>query len=218
MDTIRIKTYVLGPVSTNCYIVFREGSKHAIVIDPADRADVILAHCRDLGVEPEAILLTHGHFDHMMAAQEIREQTKALVYACEKEQKLLGDASLNLSSGFIRKPYTLQADRLVKEGDRLEFSDLTLEVMETPGHTAGSVCYYEREEGILFSGDTLFAGSYGRVDFPTGSLEEMAASLRKRLFLMPDDVMVYSGHGEATTIGYEKQYNPAAGTDGGGRR
>lgn len=214
---LRIKTYELGAVSTNCYVVYREGSSHALIIDPADRADVILAHCRDLGVQPEAILLTHGHFDHMMAADEIRKQCKVSIYACQKEQKLLEDAKYNLSSAFTGIPYTLSADVWVSDNDKLSFSDMTLQVMETPGHTAGSVCYYLEEEQVLFSGDTLFAGSYGRVDFPSSSMSDMAHSLRQKLFLMDDEIQVYPGHGSKTSIGTEKRYNPAVRGWSGGK-
>ncbi|MDO4326836.1 MAG: MBL fold metallo-hydrolase [bacterium] len=208
---IRVKTCVLGELSTNCYIVWREGNPKAVVIDPADQADAILAACEKLSLEPEAILLTHGHADHVLAADALRDACKISVIACKKEEELMQDARKNLSMMLMGRAVTLAADTWVKEGDILEFSGFSLEVMETPGHTAGSVCYYLKDDKVLFSGDTLFAGSYGRVDFPTSSMRDMVYSLRKRLFVMPDDIMVYPGHGNPTTIGYEKQYNPAAG-------
>lgn len=207
---IRVKTCVLGELGTNCYLIWREGNRKAVVLDPADQADVILSTCEKLGLEPEAILLTHGHADHVLAAEELRNACKIPVIACQKEETLLQDARKNLSMALMGRYVTLAADTWVKEGDVLEMAGLSIEVLETPGHTAGSVCYYLREDKVLFSGDTLFAGSYGRVDFPTSSMRDMVTSLRKRLFVMEDDIMVYPGHGNPTTIGYEKQYNPAA--------
>lgn len=217
MSEIQIKSYALGPVAANCYVVYRKGSSHAVVIDPADRADVIAAHCRDLGVVPEAVLLTHGHFDHILAADEIRKKYQVSIYACKKEKELLERADFNLSKPFTGKPYTLEADVWVSDGEKLAFTDLSFEVMETPGHTAGSVCYYMREEAILFSGDTLFAGSYGRVDFPTSSPAAMVHSLRDKLFLLPDETLVYPGHNEASDIKTEKRYNAAVASWSGGR-
>ena len=167
-----------------------------------------------LGLKPEAILLTHGHFDHIMAAKELKETWNVPIYACEKEIDVLTDGQKSLVAGYFREPYTITPDVTVKEGDELSIAGFTWKVFETPGHTIGSCCYYIKKESVLFSGDTLFAGSYGRTDFPTGSGRQIAESVRRLLSTLPDDTMVYPGHMDTTTIGFEKKYNPLSGAMG----
>lgn len=207
MNDFRIKTCVLGMVSTDCYIV--HDGKEAVIIDPADNASYILEQCRALGVTAVAILLTHGHFDHMMAAEELRGALNIEIYAGEAEDALLKDSSLNLSSTF-GSGTAIRADRLLRDGDVLELLGTGWQVIATPGHTSGSVCYLVEEEDVLFSGDTLFEESLGRTDFPTGSSAMIIKSITEKLFVLRDSLMVYPGHGEPTTIGHEKQYNPVA--------
>ena len=165
---MRIKTMMLGPIQTNCYLVYHETTKKGIIIDPADWATAIVQECRENGVEPEAILLTHGHGDHTQAADALRKQFGIPLIAAADEEKLLGDPSLNLTAMMGMSLTSLRADRLVRDGDVLELAGFRLRVIATPGHTAGSVCYLAEGEEALFSGDTLFEGSYGRTDFPTG--------------------------------------------------
>lgn len=208
MSSFRIKTCVLGDVSTNCYIIYREGTDRAVIVDPADNGPYLLNKCRELGVEPEAILLTHGHFDHILAVEDIRRAFRCKVYAHMDEERILQDASLNLSGTLGTDRMGLSADHLLKDGDVLQMLGYDWKVLATPGHTAGSVCYYIESEDVLISGDTLFAESLGRTDLPTGNLSHIIRSITKTLFLLPDDTMVYPGHGEPTTIGHEKQYNP----------
>jgi len=163
-----------------------------------------------VGIIPEAVVLTHGHFDHILAVEEIRRAFKEItVYAAEKEAKLLGDPRLNLTASY-GTGVTLSPDHLVKDGDILELAGFKWQVIETPGHTEGSVCLWIKEEEVLISGDTLFAESLGRTDFPTGSSADIIRSIKERLFVLPDDTMVYPGHGEPTTIGHEKTHNPVA--------
>ncbi|MDY3232371.1 MAG: MBL fold metallo-hydrolase [Clostridiaceae bacterium] len=210
MSNIRIETWVLGAVSTNCYLVYNEDSKEAVVVDPAGNYPFISNKCRELGVTPSAVLLTHGHFDHMLAAPEIRRAFQLKIYASETEDAMLADPGLNLSERFQGMPLGFHADEFVTDGQELTFLGVTWKVLETPGHTAGSVCYYIPEERLLLAGDTLFRESYGRTDFPTGSSSQMVHSILDRLFVLPDDTTVYPGHGELTSIGYEKQCNPMA--------
>lgn len=208
MSDFRIKTCVLGDVSTNCYIIYREGGDRAVIVDPADNGAYLLNKCRELGVEPEAILLSHGHFDHILAVEDIRRAFRCKVYAHMDEERILQDASLNLSGTLGSEQMGLNVDYLLKDGEVLHLLGFDWKVMSTPGHTIGSVCYYIESEGVLISGDTLFAESLGRTDLPTGNVSDIIRSITKTLFLLPDDTMVYPGHGEPTTIGHEKQYNP----------
>lgn len=205
---IRVEFLVVGPVSTNCYLGINEESKEALIVDPGDRADQIRAMIEREGVKPVAILLTHGHFDHMMAAEELRRIYDIPVYAGDKEQEVLENASLNLSTGFIRKTYTMTADHYLRDGEELVLAGSRIKVLETPGHTPGGCCYYLAEEGILFSGDTLFCQSVGRTDFPGGSFEEIKKSIKEKLFLLPPETICYCGHGEGTRIGREMERNP----------
>jgi len=209
MSAIRVKGLLVGMVQTNCYIVYNEETKRAVIVDPGDRADLIIGECRELGLSPELILLTHGHFDHMMAAEAVRDEWNIKVCVCEKELDVIRDGTKNMMIRYYRKNYGLEPDMTVKEGDVIEAAGYSWKVFETPGHTVGSCCYYIEDEKVLFSGDTLFKTSYGRVDFPTGDAMAMLSSV-KRLLTLPDDVAVYPGHVDTTTIGYEKKFNPLA--------
>lgn len=210
MSDFRIKTLVLGMVGTNCYVIYREGSGQAIVVDPADQEERILEECQKLGVTPAAVLLTHGHFDHITAAEKLRRETSCRIYGAEAEAPLFRDPELNLSRRMGGERVSLTVDEEVRDGQILTLSGWNWQVIATPGHTAGSVCYYLPEEAVLLSGDTLFCRSLGRTDLPTGSSGQILHSICERLFVLPDDTLVYPGHGEPTVIGVEKQCNPAA--------
>ncbi|MCD8082389.1 MAG: MBL fold metallo-hydrolase [Clostridiales bacterium] len=210
MSDFRIQGYVLGSVGTNCYLVFHEKTREAVIVDPADQSERIQKKVSELDIRPTAILLTHGHFDHIMAAEDVRKTYRCPLYASEAETKLLADDRLNLSGYMGSRGLSLRADQTVRDGQTLDLIGFQWRVIATPGHTAGSVCYYIESEHVLLSGDTLFCQSLGRTDFPTGSSRQIVDSIVKRLFVLPDDTMVYSGHGEQTTIGFEKKYNPVA--------
>jgi Zn-dependent hydrolases, including glyoxylases len=207
MSDFRIKKINLGSVETNCYIVYNAVGKKAIIIDPADNADKIKSVCQELGVTPEAVILTHGHYDHIMAADEIRKEYSIFIYASEKEAELLANPEYNLSA-MLGRSLSLKIDKPLKNGDILELIGFNVKVIETSGHTAGSICLYFESENVLISGDTLFRGSFGRVDLPTANAMEIIYSITKVLFKLEDEVIVYPGHGLETTIGYEKEYNP----------
>ena len=204
--SMRIETLVLGEIETNCYLVFDEASGAGFVIDPAADAARIVAAIQKYAVKPEAVLLTHGHFDHMMAAGELRERYGIPVYAGEKETGLLADARANLS-GLWAEPYTLKADILIRNRQVLTIAGKEILALHTPGHTQGGMSYYLEDEHVLFSGDTLFRESYGRTDFPGGSFAQIKESVQT-LLKLPDDTVVYPGHGEETDIAHEKAYNP----------
>lgn len=210
MSKLRIKTCVLGAVSTNCYLIYNDETKEAVVVDPADNGAYILNKCRELGIIPKAVFLTHGHFDHILAVEDICCAFPCKVYAGKEEEALLKDPFQNLSSSMGAKKMSVNADVLVRDGEMLSLIGFDWKVIGTPGHTAGSVCYYLESEGVLISGDTLFAESLGRTDFPTGSAAAIVRSINDKLLVLPEDTMVYPGHGDPTTIGHEKMYNPAA--------
>ena len=205
---LKVGCIVLGILANNCYFVHREGEYETIMIDPSAQGDKLFTRLREKGLTVTTILLTHGHFDHIMGVNEMREISGAKVYACEDELELLGDPVQN-SSYKVGKSYTVKPDVLLKDGEVVTVGSVNLKVIKTPGHTIGGCCFYSEEDGVLFSGDTLFYESVGRTDFETGDVVALKQSVAK-LLKLPDDVKVYPGHGEFTTIGHEKMYNPFA--------
>lgn len=210
MAAIKIGRLVMGICQTNCYFVYREGSHSCIFVDPADQGKGIYETLLKNGFRVEAILLTHGHFDHIWGVKELKELSGAKVYALDREQELLQDAGKNVSARAGR-PCTLEADVLLRDGEKFKVGDIAFQVIATPGHTQGSCCYYIEEAGFLLSGDTLFRESVGRTDLPTGSMSQIVRSVKEKLFVLPEDTKVYPGHGDSTSIKYEKDYNPFCG-------
>lgn len=207
MANLKIGRIVMGMCQTNCYFVYPEGKSEVILFDPADRGDYIYHSLKDKGFTVAAILLTHGHFDHIWGLEELKELSGAKVYAYEEEKEVCENASVNVSKDAGR-PCEITADEYVKDGATISVAGMSCQLIATPGHTKGSCCYYFEEEGILISGDTLFQESVGRTDLPTGSMSALVRSVKEKLMVLPADVKVYPGHGESTTIGYEKEYNP----------
>ncbi|MBQ9885459.1 MAG: MBL fold metallo-hydrolase [Lachnospiraceae bacterium] len=207
MGKLRVESDVLGAISTNCYYLINTETKEVIIVDPADDAFTIKSYCLNNGLTVRGILLTHGHFDHILAADELRKYFDVKIYAGEHEKALLNDASKNLSAAWAF-PYTLDADVYLGDGEHFELAGFNITAIHTPGHTKGGMCYYIRDEKALLSGDTLFCCSYGRTDFPTSSMRELIDSICTRLLVLPDDVKVYPGHDEQTDIGFEKLNNP----------
>ena len=205
--SMRIEHMVLGQVATNCYLAMNENTKELFVVDPADRADRIIQKVQDMGGTPVAVLLTHGHFDHIGAADALRKEYGISVYAMGEETQILSSMQLNLSQMF-GCPLTLQADVLLRDGQVITLAGMEIAAYHTPGHTLGGACYYISSEGVLFSGDTLFCESVGRSDFPTGSMSALVRSIREKLMVLPEETKVYPGHNYETTIGHEKRYNP----------
>lgn len=205
---IRIEKFVLGPVGTNCYIVRNEENKECFLVDPAACPPELAGHIKSEGLTVRAVVLTHGHFDHIMGLDGVTEAFSVPVYAYKGEKELLEDAQMNSSATMLGRPYTFSGADYTNDGQEMEIAGFQVRVIHTPGHTAGGCCYYISEEGVLFSGDTLFHASVGRTDLPTGSMGQLVRSIREKLFILPDETKVYPGHMEETTIGYEKKYNP----------
>ncbi|MBP5294488.1 MAG: MBL fold metallo-hydrolase [Lachnospiraceae bacterium] len=206
---IRIKACPVGLLQANCYLAWNPETRKGFLVDPGDRADVLQEFIQKNDVIPEAILLTHGHFDHIGAARELKEAWKIPVFAGEKEAVVLQDSFLNLSGRYTRHPFGMKADRLLSDGEEFSLAGYRIRVLHTPGHTEGGLCYELPEERILFSGDTLFEASYGRTDGPDGDYEEMMRSLGRLLRELPEDTLVLSGHGPETSIAQEREQNPA---------
>lgn len=209
MGNIKIHGLSVGSLQTMCYILSNTETKEAIVIDPGAEGQRILNELENRELTLKAILLTHGHFDHIGAAKEIADAKQVKIYAYTEEDSFLKDVNMNLSSMFGR-PISLTADVLFEDLEVLHLIGATIQVIHTPGHTKGSVCFYLKDHKILISGDTLFYESVGRTDFPTGSSAQLSSSIKGRLFALSDDVNVYPGHGSSTTIGHEKMNNPYA--------
>ena len=207
MGQLEIKSMTLGMVATNCYLLINKETKEALLVDPADNAARISSVIEENGCTLKAVLLTHGHFDHIMALNDLKKKYDVPVYAHEDEEDVLRQSSLNMS-GMVGQIYITQADHYEKDGAHLKLAGFDVIVLHTPGHTKGGACYYFPEEKVLMSGDTLFHCSIGRTDFPTGSMSQLVRSVKEQLFVLPDDVQVYPGHDSVTSIGYEKQYNP----------
>ena len=204
---LKIGKIVMGSVQTNCYLLYKENEDKIIVVDPADRGEYLYNAFKEAGLEVAAILLTHAHFDHIWGCSRLRQLTSAPVYAYEGEEEVLLSSDLNVSAGAGRA-CTVKANTLLKDGEEVTIEGMTFKLIATPGHTQGSCCYYFEEANMLISGDTLFEESVGRTDLPTGSMSTLVRSVKDKLFELPDDVVVYPGHGDSTTIGHEKKYNP----------
>ena len=207
MKKLDLQKCIVGSVSTNCYLLKNKETGEMLIIDPGDCADRIEQKILEMQGRPAAILLTHGHFDHILAAEELKNKYSIPIYACEKEEKTLQDPGINLTA-YHMHGYTLNADVYLTDLQVVELAGFSVQMSETPGHTVGSCCYYLKEEGVLFSGDTVFCGSVGRTDFPEGSTSAIVNSLHRLLEALPDETEVYPGHDVSTTIGYEKRYNP----------
>ena len=205
---MKVGKFVLGPVATNCYIGINEETKECFIVDPATCPPEFVSYIKNAGLTVKAVLLTHGHFDHIMGLDALLKEFPVPVYAHEAERDVLESEQLNSSASMLGQPYSFSGADFVTNRQELRIAGFEIRVIYTPGHTIGGCCYYIEKEKALFSGDTLFRGSVGRTDLPTGSMGQLVSSVRDRLFVLPDDTKVYPGHMEETTIGYEKKYNP----------
>lgn len=204
---MKVQHSVLGMCATNTYYVYDDETKRGLIVDPADAPDTITAKADSLGMIPEAILITHGHFDHVLAMNKVREHYGIKVYAGLTEKQVLHDMAMNLTSSF-GAGQTFDADIYLKDGEEFEIAGYHIKAIEVPGHTIGGMCYYFDKQKVLFSGDTLFCESVGRSDFPGGSASALCRGIKDKLFILPEQTKVYPGHMDETTIGNEIKYNP----------
>ena len=205
MGKLTIRSFAVMPFDENCYVV-SDDTGEGVVIDPGGMAKEILAYIREKKLSIQAVLDTHGHCDHIGANDAIRDETGAPLYIHKADAPMLSDMRLNLSAFMGFKALSRPAEHLLSEGDKISFGKSELEVIHTPGHTVGGVCFVG--DGVVFTGDTLFAGSIGRSDFPGGSEVELIGNIKKKLLALPDEMKVYSGHGPSSEIGWERQCNP----------
>ena len=204
---MRIKTFIVSAMETNGYIIFDEKTLDGIVIDPGDSSELFIEFIEKEKINIKYIALTHSHFDHIGAVSEMKSIAGAEVIMCEGEE-IISENSINNLSAMYDYPYTVKADRLLYDGELISFGNIAAKVIKTPGHTPGGCCYYFEKEKVLFSGDTLFYGSVGRTDFPNGSFSELIDGIKKKLMVLPDDTVVYCGHGPKTQIGFDRKNNP----------
>ena len=205
---MKITTLMLGELASNCYIQ-EVGNKKCVIVDIGGDAPIVFRRLEMMQLEPLAILLTHGHYDHIAGVEQVREKYQIPVYVHSLDANMLTDSRANLGDWLSTQPFQpVQEWKTVEDGDTLQFGDNTFTVIHTPGHTPGGCCYYMEQEDVLFSGDTLFRTSVGRSDFPGGSASALVRSVKEKLLILPEETHVYPGHMEETTIGYEKRHNP----------
>jgi len=206
-----IKTLTVGPIMANCFILGCKETLEAAIIDPGDEADKLLQSVADLNLKVTSIINTHGHFDHVSANKAINAATHAPILIHALDAPMLEQIAASAANWGLSAQDSPPPDRTIDQGDTITFGKITLNVIHTPGHTMGGVSLFT--EGHVFVGDTLFAGSIGRTDFPGGDFETLKSSIQNKLFALDDDVRVYTGHGPETTIGQEKQHNPFVGVN-----
>lgn len=196
----------VGIMGVNCYIL--GDLNEALIVDPGSNHEAIIETLKKENINAKYIVLTHCHFDHIMAVEPLIEKIGVKVIACQKEKENLLSPAVNYTDRYSRKPLSISANIYVSDGDEVKSGEYCFKVIETPGHTSGSMCLYCENEKTLVSGDTLFYQSVGRCDLATGNDVTLVKSIKEKLFALPDDITVLPGHGENTTIRYEKTNNP----------
>jgi len=206
MGKLEIRCIRVGLIQTNCYVLFDDEIKKAIVVDPGDSADYIDECIQKAGVQVTAIFLTHGHSDHFKALSDLKFKYEVPVYVHQDDAY-----RLRYQGGFVEASYVIQPDDIMlHDGDHLSIGGLEIDVIHTPGHTEGGVCFYFPDHGVLLSGDTLFCHSWGRTDFAGGDEAALFRSIREKLLVLPPEVLVLPGHEGSTTIGEERMVHGLA--------
>lgn len=209
---MRVNKLVTKFKRTNVYIYFDEKTRKGVVIDPGGDSKIILTLLEENHIELEGILLTHGHYDHIYDVHEVKAYNNAKVYAMKEEAKILESPNMNMSYKIAyeeveKSSLSIIPDVLLKDGDVLELANTQIKVIHTPGHTVGSCVFYDEKENILFSGDTLFKDNIGRTDLPSGNQRTIIDSVMNKLFILPNETIVYPGHYDETIIEVEKRIN-----------
>ena len=204
----KMSSVTTGPVATNCYTIINEETNEALLIDASGNPVRLLQEVTAAGAKPVALLLTHAHFDHVDAVGKIKsEYSDIQVYIGENDANLLKDPFLNLSMQFMGEGVSVKADKTVADGEEIELIGIKIKCIEVPGHTIGGMCYYMPDLNSIFDGDTLFRGSIGRSDFPTGDGDALVENIATKLLTLPEETKVFPGHDSETTIGWEKMNN-----------
>ena len=203
-----IETIVVGPLGVNCFILGDKQSNEGVVVDPGADCEVILAAVARFGLKVKYLINTHAHFDHVGCNRRVLEATGAEFLIHELELELLSQASRSAQKYGIVAEDSPAPSRYLTDGMRLDFGRRSIEVLHTPGHTQGGCSLLLRNEGLVITGDTLFAESVGRTDLPGGSHEQLIASIKAKLMPLPDETVVWPGHGPSSTIGHERRMNP----------
>jgi hydroxyacylglutathione hydrolase len=207
---MKIDHLILGAYQTNCYVLRSgETATDCLIVDPGLEAGDLLDFLHQHELNPVAVVLTHGHIDHMAGVAALRQEypdTKVYIHKLDAEMLIEPRHNLSALVGVMFK--TEPADVLIQDKSTVEEAGIKLDVLHTPGHTPGGICLYSKDEGVVFTNDTLFADSIGRSDFPGGSVAQLLSNIKDRLFTLPDDTKVYPGHGPETTIAHEKAHNP----------
>jgi glyoxylase-like metal-dependent hydrolase (beta-lactamase superfamily II) len=202
------KIFPVGPLQCNCSILGDESTHEAMVIDPGDQIEGILAILRQEKLTLKQIVITHAHIDHVGGAMKLKAATGASILMNQNDYPLLKMLDQQATWVGMKSPGAVQIDESVSQGRVLKIGEISSQVIDTPGHTEGSICIYFPAEKKLIAGDTLFAGSIGRTDFPGGSMEKIMRSLHHQVLALPDETEVVPGHGPNTTIGEERETNP----------
>lgn len=203
---MKIKKFDVGPLFVNCYVVYDENKKEAAIIDPGDEPDLVLEFIKEEHLNVKYIICTHGHFDHIGAVKEIKDETQAKILIHEKEIEIYRKSHQAAIQFFgLEIDPQPEPDILLKDNEKIKIGSIHFKVIHTPGHSPGSICLYT--EGCIFTGDTLFSGSVGRTDLFGGSMQELLNSLKK-IASLPSETKVFPGHGPKTTIGNEIKYDP----------
>jgi glyoxylase-like metal-dependent hydrolase (beta-lactamase superfamily II) len=202
---MKVDRFPAGVYQANCYIVYDEETNDGFIIDPGGDAEDILGHIKEKGINARFIILTHGHFDHTGAVNSIKYELCIPVYINEYDNDLI-TGQVSMFSGLSPDADNISADKFIKDGEVLEAGKLKISILDTPGHTRGGITIMIGD--VVFTGDTLFLGSVGRTDLPGGSHEVLIESIKSKLLVLPDETVVYPGHGPSTSIGREKKYNP----------
>jgi glyoxylase-like metal-dependent hydrolase (beta-lactamase superfamily II) len=206
---MEVESFSLGSFQTNSFIAWCAGQKECLVIDVGDSPNPLQKFMDERSFEPVAVVLTHGHADHMLGVKSLKSAYPEMqLWVGKGDAKQIRNPLKNLSALFLRPMSLPPPDRLLEGGDKIEVGKINLEVIEVPGHTAGSIALYSREDSVIFCGDTLFSEGIGRTDLPGGSHEMLLKSIKENLLNLPEDTIVYPGHGPETTVGREKKHNP----------